>query len=174
MRRAKRGIGERRVRRGGWEVLVWVGSRGGLGAPAGVGCCWVPVADAGMAGWGRSELRGASVERRGGGEKRTTGGVGVGCAEEAGLKRGPYERWGWGRGWMPHEGWFDSGRRGRQPGSPRTDGADGLGGVGFEDLEVGGVAVDAVAAVAGDFFEDAEIDESCDQAVGGGKVGSSG
>ena len=59
-----------------------------------------------------------------------------------------------------------------RPGSPRTDGVGGLGGVGFEDLEVGGVAVDAVAAVAGDFFEDADFDQTGDQAVGGGKFRS--
>ena len=50
------------------------------------------------------------------------GGLGVGCPEEAGLRRGPYARWDDGRGWLPHpvRVWFDTDRRGRRPGSPRT------------------------------------------------------
>ena len=49
------------------------------------------------------------------------GGLGVGCPEEAGLRRGPYARWdGDGGGCRIRGVWFDTDRRGRRPGSPRT------------------------------------------------------
>ena len=42
----------------------------------------------------------------------------------------------------------------------------------FQDLHVRAVAVHAVASIAGDFFQEADLDQSRDQAAGSGIVGS--